>query len=269
VFPQLELHARTLEQLAPRAGALGIAGRVAASLGLRRLGRCALLTQSRLPGASCETRGLPEAELRHRLEAALEPLAALQRAGRALPGGPDEERVFRSYPRLLERLPGRGEAVAPALRALQGWPGRRSLPAVLVHGDYWLGNLLFEGAPPRPSGILDWDRARAHGPAGLDALHLGVVSVARWRGEPMGSVLASVWEPRRRHAALAAHLARVERVLGLGREALEHLALALWLDRLWSAFEEGAPIAPRWLDEMLGPPAAAIGRWLGRAGGRA
>jgi hypothetical protein len=40
------------------------------------------------------------------------------------------------------------------------------VPAVAVHGDYWMGNLLAEGG--RLAGVIDWERGRASGPALLD-----------------------------------------------------------------------------------------------------
>lgn len=40
------------------------------------------------------------------------------------------------------------------------------VPAVAIHGDYWMGNLLVEGN--RLAGVIDWERGRPRGPALLD-----------------------------------------------------------------------------------------------------
>jgi hypothetical protein len=190
----------------------------------------------------------------------------MQRAGRMLPAGGDGQRHRDLALGLPRAFPALRSALAPALAALERWDARRALPAVRVHGDYWLANLLFDGEPARLSGIVDWDRARADALCGLDALHLGIASVATRSGRSMGEVLATVFEPRRAHALFAEHLARVERVLGLSRETLEHVALSWWLDLLWNAHVEGAPVTERWLAAAVDLPAAAIARWWRRRG---
>ena len=55
---------------------------------------------------------------------------------------------------------------------------RRADGTVLVHGDFWLGNLLTDGE--RVSAVVDWTES-SRGPASLDRDFL-VTSLERWIG---------------------------------------------------------------------------------------
>ncbi|MDT9592600.1 dihydrofolate reductase [Nocardioides zeae] len=102
-----------------------------------------------------------------------------------VPGGPPP---VEAEPEQL--APAMGRALA-AVHALDGAGLRRvddleaapaSLGDVLVHGDFWSGNLLWSG--PEVSGIVDWTGAR-HGPGELD------VAWARQDLVLLGSVAAA------------------------------------------------------------------------------
>lgn len=59
-----------------------------------------------------------------------------------------------------------------ALDGLRRWLAAAldSLPSVLLHGDFWAGNLLVRG--DRLTGVVDWDAWRHGGVPGSDLLHL-------------------------------------------------------------------------------------------------
>lgn len=57
-------------------------------------------------------------------------------------------------------------------RYLETALGRSSLPTVLGHGDYWLGNLVLDEEGDRVVGVLDWDHVDSHAPPLEDVLHL-------------------------------------------------------------------------------------------------
>jgi aminoglycoside phosphotransferase (APT) family kinase protein len=66
--------------------------------------------------------------------------------------------------------------------------GRR-VSAGWIHGDYWLGNLLFEASEPRPRGIVDWDAAAETQLPMIDVLHL--LLSTRWltTGRDLGDLV--------------------------------------------------------------------------------
>jgi len=55
---------------------------------------------------------------------------------------------------------------------LRGMLQERRWPVVLEHGDFHLGNCLFETSPWRLSGVIDWDLGSPSGLPVLDLLHL-------------------------------------------------------------------------------------------------
>jgi aminoglycoside phosphotransferase (APT) family kinase protein len=72
-----------------------------------------------------------------------------------------------------------------------------------IHGDYWLGNLLFEDADAEPSGIVDWDAAVDSGLPVLDVLHLVVYTRRSVGGQNLGEIVSDLldgggWSPDER-----------------------------------------------------------------------
>ncbi|WP_156028074.1 phosphotransferase family protein [Candidatus Solirubrobacter pratensis] len=65
----------------------------------------------------------------------------------------------------------------------------RDFSAGWIHGDYWIGNLLFEEARERPAGIVDWEAAAAPELAVHDVLHLLVSTRREASGEQMGTIV--------------------------------------------------------------------------------
>jgi aminoglycoside phosphotransferase (APT) family kinase protein len=63
-----------------------------------------------------------------------------------------------------------GRRVASLLDGLRSAVASNTFKAGWVHGDYWTGNLLFDG--PHPAGIIDWDAAAPTDLPAIDLLHL-------------------------------------------------------------------------------------------------
>lgn len=223
-----------------------------------------MLVQTRLPGTGVELGGLGEDKLLQRLVVALEPLLAVHRSGRPIPGGPDAALVDHFVTRLPETIPGLGDKLAPALQVLARWDGLARLPAVELHGDYWLGNILFEDGPLRVSGIFDWDRSRADGAALYDALHLVVATTAYSRGVHFGKILPEIWDGTRRTPVVDTYLNRLVRDSGMDRSDVEHVAILLWLSYLWHVESEGLAMDTSWFRAMIEGPSAAVGDWIRR-----
>jgi hypothetical protein len=92
------------------------------------------------------------------------------------------------------------DAAAPLLEA---WSAR--LPAILVHGDLWLGNVLVTGG--RLSGLIDWDASYPAGLAGSDLLNLLAMDERRrtrreigelwtdafWTAPSLGPAIEAYW----------------------------------------------------------------------------
>jgi aminoglycoside phosphotransferase (APT) family kinase protein len=93
----------------------------------------------------------------------------------------------------LLRQRGRRRSLAPGLDRLRDELhdalGGSTFSAGWIHGDYWLGNLLFSGEPWTPAGIVDWDRAAPIELPLHDLLHLLLYTRRLVSGEELGQIV--------------------------------------------------------------------------------
>jgi aminoglycoside phosphotransferase (APT) family kinase protein len=61
-----------------------------------------------------------------------------------------------------------------------------------IHGDYWLGNILFAPDGSTVTGIVDWDQAAPAQPPQLDLLHLFLYARALEARRDLGAVLGEI-----------------------------------------------------------------------------
>jgi hypothetical protein len=220
----------------------------------------ACLYQQRLQGRVLGARGLDVAELRARVGAALRPLQAMQRLGQPVRDAVDAAWIA-TLCRDLAEIPEWASSLNEPLAALSALRVRHQAPAVLVHGDYWLANLIFEPERELVCGIVDWERARPQGLAGFDALHLVIHAFAAWCGCPPMQVPAMIWldqcEP-----VLEQLLRDAGEAVNLDRALLAEVALALWLGNLHQHRNDRKRWRPERVDHWVHQPAAAAARWL-------
>ena len=128
---------------------------------------------------------------------------------------------------------------------------------MLTHGDYWLGNVLFEGNSV--TGIVDWERARRCGTPGLDALHLALMSLAMDQRRDILSYLGQLWTRQWETRFLADYVARLETAYGLTADDTAHLGALLYCDELHKLNSAGRDISAEKLPHFLavGPAIAA------------
>jgi len=80
------------------------------------------------------------------------------------------------------------------------------IPSVVVHGDFWSGNLLFDGG--RLTGVIDWDSWSEQGVPGLDLLHLWAEELRRERGVSYGKLIEQrFWADETVGSGVAAYFA--------------------------------------------------------------
>jgi aminoglycoside phosphotransferase (APT) family kinase protein len=165
---------------------------------------------------------------------------------------------------LLARGGARGlEAQLHALRdelhhALVG----RRLHVSTIHGDYWLGNLLFDGSQKSPRGVVDWDAAGERELPSIDLLHL-LLYTRCWRtGRDFGDVLHEQLSGRDwpRHERQLLH--RLDSWCGEGSPSERHAVLLCWLRHVAHHAEQqddvGAFGYRRWQRRNVRPILAAL-----------
>jgi aminoglycoside phosphotransferase (APT) family kinase protein len=141
-------------------------------------------------------------------------------------------------------------------RALIG----RTVCTSRVHGDYWLGNVLFSGS--RTSGVVDWDAAGTTDLPLIDLLHLLLYTRRLLSGQELGEIVSE--------QLLDGRWSRHERSL-LGRFGLRgahgspsdrHALLLYWLRHVaHHARQEARPRGPAnrlWVRRNVRPVLAAL-----------
>ena len=78
--------------------------------------------------------------------------------------------------RVCEFLPGHRDLLIRAAGALMEWRETTRIPEELTHGDFWLGNVLFNGNDV--SGVIAWEWAQMDGLRVVDGLHMLLMSRA-------------------------------------------------------------------------------------------
>lgn len=133
----------------------------------------------------------------------------------------------------------------------------RTMPLGWVHGDYWAGNILLDGADT-VTGIIDWDSATCPAPPAVDLLHLLAHARRRRLGTTYGEALSRLHDERGLSATEAAVLATI----GASAEPeSRRTTLGLtWLMVIDGSLRRYPPIAANrsWGDDM----ARGVRAWL-------
>lgn len=87
-----------------------------------------------------------------------------------------------------DRVPGAAVALQRVREELQEAVEGHSFSAGVVHGDYWVGNLLVSAS--EPSGIVDWDAGGTAELPAIDLLHLVLVTRCLAGGRDLGEIVS-------------------------------------------------------------------------------
>jgi hypothetical protein len=218
-----------------------------------------VLTQTRLPGRMKVLRHAPAAAVEAAIAGALEPLLLLRGSETHRAEGADHALLFRHFPELPRRWPTLAPMLSPLIARVQAWQRRRGLPGLLTHGDYWLRNVLFDEGGV--SGIVDWERCRAHGTPGLDALHLALMSLAIERRRPIATYLEQAWTGRWESDFLGRYVADLQSLYGLTAVDVGHLAGILYLDEFHKRHSAGLDLTDSQRHSLL-RTAGVLQSWL-------
>lgn len=168
---------------------------------------------------------------------------------------------------LLGHLPNEDAPnVQQAARALASWIDHKKPKGLLVHGDYWLNNIMVTLSATQENGevagLIDWEWARPEGLPLYDLLHLVVMSNAAFHKQHVGQLIAKVWEGSTGDLIGWNLLERAAKDLGYTQTDVGYIAISLWLRYLWQGhvltYSGGQP----WLENMLARSLEAIEIWL-------
>jgi hypothetical protein len=162
---------------------------------------------------------------------------------------------------LSESFPARRDSLSTIADALLDWHAASRWPAHFVHGDLWLGNVLFSG--DSVTGIVDWEWAHADGFLFADALQLLFMSHSVYRGVCIAETLRDVWTDTIEDQELNRRLEIIRSRFGFDSRDLKFAVLALWFNYLWERVVRGRMPGPSWTEEMLPRTIPTVKAWLG------
>jgi hypothetical protein len=172
-----------------------------------------------------------------------------------LPSSPHVAAPHRHAAQLAGIAGGRRAAVGALAdlceRRLENVPGR------LIHGDFWLGNLLFAGS--RLTAVLDWDGWDAAGAPGTDLLHLLADLRRRSARSSYGQLAADrFWRHADVRGLLASHLSAVG--LSSDTHVIDAVGVAWWLTAVGTAAARNSALGDDadWVEHNVRRPAAAL-----------
>jgi aminoglycoside phosphotransferase (APT) family kinase protein len=169
--------------------------------------------ESALPGRVVLDHVRDRAEMSRLVDAAAETIHELHRRTTAAVNADDllVERWIDGHVRDLtahSHFPARVVAQLRGVQAeLHAAVNGRAFSVATVHGDYWLGNVLFSGG--RPSGVVDWDASGSGELPAIDVLHLLLYTRRLVSGQELGRIVSDqlfggAWTQQERRL-LAAH----------------------------------------------------------------
>jgi hypothetical protein len=164
--------------------------------------------------------------------------------------------------RVCEFVPRHRDLLRPAMHALLEWCETARIPGDLTHGDFWLGNVLFNG--DEVAGIIDWEWAQKDGLRVVDGLHMLFMSNAVTHGVPLAHYLCQLWADEISDIAMQQRIDRLSIQFGMDRDDLKFAALLLWFDTLWQRAIRGGVTATSWSEKMIPRTMPAAMQWLSR-----
>lgn len=136
------------------------------------------------------------------------------------------------------------------------------LPLVLCHGDYWPGNILFDKAGGRATGVVDWDRPLADFLPLVDAFHALLYSEKEAGRRKLPDIVGEALSRDACTAELTLYLNQIG--FRPGTRQWRALLVVYWLLYVSARVARPNPNAwqPKWLRENVTPASAWVGEAL-------
>ena len=163
---------------------------------------------------------------------------------------------------VCEYSPSHKEMLLPIADALLEWYGSVQIPGGIVHGDFSLGNVLFNC--DKLAGVIDWDHVRTNGIPLVDTLFMIINTYTGDRKMPAGRLFRQLWIDEFEDEAVAERIARVGAASGMDKDGLKFLGLVLWFDFLLDRAKECAWQPDSWVEDMITETVPVIRKWLNR-----
>jgi hypothetical protein len=189
---------------------------------------CDVLMQTRLSGKTITFSELTETELDYILSEATKASLKISSALMAGPKTPCEVLSSEQYNRVVALYPQYADVFGPALEELREWGRLFDKPGVLVHGDYWLANVVCDKDSLCINGVIDWEYGQENGLPGYDALHFAIMTFAFGRSQPAADFIGQILTENVDDPQLTRNITQIQEGFGLTRSDVQHIALVMY-----------------------------------------
>ena len=228
----------------------------------RHFGNRRYLTQTRMSGVMTDIANADSHLFESRIDSAIHESIGFIRKDSKKKLIADQDFINTAISRITDFVPDRyAQHIGQGVSLVQNWAERSRLPVATVHGDYWIGNILYKENTSEICGIVDWEWCRSDGLPLVDTLQLIVMSHARRRKVEFSSLLCQIWLPAERDEWLEQYLGRISQVASISRRDIEYIAIVLWLETIWRGYVVTQPEHEDWLNTMVLQPCDAIRKW--------
>ncbi len=231
-----------------------LARSVPSLIGSGMVGDHAFVTQGHVGGADGRTADLSDRDHSKSLLEAARAIAGLHRATR-IPTMLTDDHMARLVDLRLEAAlrDGRLQVARRLMPALDRLGGElrgamvgRPAQVGWIHGDYWLGNVVVDGAG-QLRGIIDWDEMQFASLPGIDMVHLILTTRAIHLNREFGSIVLAALDDASLSDAEAAVMARLTTADGVDGVPWRALVLLVWLHHVTSQARRWSGRSGRWL----------------------
>ena len=161
---------------------------------------------------------------------------------------------------VCESFPDYRDSLLAIADPLLEWHADSRFSGYIVHGDLWLGNVLFSGDDI--AGVIDWEWARRDGLRFVDALHLLFMSFSTSRNIGIAEILRNLWTNTLQDLEMNLRLVTLSRHFGFRDHDLRFAALVLWFNYLRERVVRGRMPSHSWSEDMLPRSIPVIKAWL-------
>lgn len=137
-----------------------------------------------------------------------------------------------------------------ALSIANKWLITHKRGSCFVHGDLWLGNVIFNDRK-KLNGIIDWEWFAFDAPPIFDAIHCLIVSYANFRKTNISKILPMLWSVHHQDAIITNIMAQIFLKSQYSHVEQRVISVIVWLHIIYKSHIKTGPRSKSWLSTHI------------------